>query len=74
MVGQYTFDPAEVVTSYNALNWWTTHKGRSEKKIGMRGWRGLNFFSVQRLHGFRQHALWHCKSSNFKLALEAVCY
>ena len=35
------------------------------------------FFSVQRLHGFRQvvkHALWHCKSSNFKLELEAICY
>ena len=28
------------------------------------------FFSVQRLHGFRQvvqHALWHCKSINFQI-------
>ena len=29
-----------------------------------------HFFSVQRLHGFRQvvqHALWHCKSINFQI-------
>ena len=37
-------------------------------KTGTKLW--YFFFSVQRLHGFRQvvqHALWHCKSINFQI-------
>ena len=34
-----------------------------------------SFFSVQRLHGFRQivyHTVWHCMSSNCKLVFQAI--
>ena len=31
MVGQYTRDPAKVVSIFKSLYWYTTHKGRSEK-------------------------------------------